>query len=108
MNHRDVHRVRAIELTPWCRAALGDLHPAMPRGYRILGDAVRAAGPYRLRLFRAGAREPIAEHEAVRPDIARTMFDALVDLAWIDHRERSVTVTADADGFVTAIEGGAA
>lgn len=103
--HRDLHRFRAVDLTPWCAAALGNPKPSLPSGYRVVGSAATAKGPYHLHLHRSG--QAVAEHRDIRQvSTARTLFDALVDLAWIDARERgaALTVTTDGAGFITSIE----
>ena len=101
------HRTRAVDLSPWAAAALGNPRPNLPDGYRITGLARSPQGPYSLCLFRPGEARDVAEHRDIRQvSTARTLFDALVDLAWIDVRERggALTVTTDGAGWVTSIE----
>jgi len=102
---RDHATPRGWDLTPWAREAVGD-GTAYRLPPRYWGNAIglRHGGPYVLRLFRLGAGM-LVEQRAATADDARAVIVALTDLAWLDLRERTVTVTAE-DGYVTAIEGG--
>ena len=80
-------RARAIDLTPWCRSAVGDTDGTrLPKGYRLMGHAHRATGPFHLTLYRPGTPtetaqdRAIADKGAMRLD-ARAAFDSLAPLA---------------------------
>ena len=79
-------RTYAIDLSPWARAAVGSIEGMdLPEGYRITGLRSQPAGPVSLVLHHAGTR---TERVVSGPD-APAAFRSLVDLAWIDARERS-------------------
>lgn len=86
--HADLHRRRAVSLSPWVRAIIGDdaYGIELPDGYTITGLAKTPRGPVSLALLRAGAgmlvERVCSAHDAV------TVLGALVDLAYIDARER--------------------
>lgn len=86
-SYAQVNRRRAVSLSPWVRAIVGDESAVeLPDGYSITGLAKTARGPVSLALHRTGAGTLVervcSAHDAV------TVLGTLVDLAYIDARER--------------------
>lgn len=89
-------RERQIDLTPWCRDAVGrdDVAAArLPKGWRLLGHASPRKDSWKLVLYRLepdplghsplGLWTVVAERAtAIRADVPAA-FQSLVDLAWI-------------------------
>ena len=100
--HADLNRRRPVSLSPWVRAIVGDESAVdLPDGYTITGLARSPRGPVSLALHRDGTylvERVCSAHDAV------TVLGALVDLAYIDARERTVVVTTDGAGWVRSIE----
>jgi hypothetical protein len=97
------HRVRQINLTPWAAAAAGDLSAVdLPTGYRLMGDARRALGPYRLRLLRGNVE--LAEQWVTAAKDVPTWLQILSDLAALDQQQRgSYIVTVGPDDYIEDI-----
>lgn len=86
--HADLHRRRAVSLSPWVRAIIGDdaYGIELPPGYTITGLAKTPRGPVSLALLRAGTGMLV--ERVCTPHDAVATLGALVDLAYIDARER--------------------
>jgi len=97
--------VYLADLSPWAKAAVGDaaLEP-LPNGYRIVGTA--GSGAVLFHLYRPGWQHAVDARVPVRD--AESAYRGLVDMAWVDARERSVVVTVDAEDFITSFDGPAA
>ena len=95
--------VYTADLSPWARVAVKDaIDEALPLGYRITGSVTR----YSVSLNLYGPRWAHLADRRIPVGSAPAAYRSLVDLAWIDSRERSVTVTTDAEGYITSITEG--
>ena len=87
-----------IGLSPWYAAAIrGDIDRRLPDGYSIEGLARTKAGPFSLRLFHDGR---VIEHLTAIYQPTQALR-SMIERTWA----RDVTVTTDAEGYITSIEG---
>lgn len=94
------------DLTGWVREAIGTaIDEPLPKGYHITGSADRKRTRVSLILF--APRYQLEERNDVAWASAEATYRRMVERAWRDSREYAepgLTVTTNADGFITSIE----